>query len=83
MTTESSTTHGTTDAWVRTRLCYCEFHAATDCRFHDEKEPGWEVCPSKEQSLKDNKSTGRWLWARNPNFGGISEAAGESTQVEP
>lgn len=70
-----------TDAWVRTRMCFCFPDAETDCRFHSESEPGWEQCPGTEEA-RLGKRTGRWLWGRNPNFGKISAAADESLLEE-
>lgn len=46
--------------WVRTRHCWCPRDAHTDCRFHSMKEPGWEICPSKNSPAR---TEGRWLWA--------------------
>lgn len=69
------------DPWVRTRLCFCDSDAETDCRFHSEKEKGWEQCPNTEAAKIGNK-LGRWLWGRNPKFGKISAAADESLLEE-
>jgi hypothetical protein len=78
----SGNEEGSTDAWVRTRMCFCESNAETDCRFHSEKEKGWEQCPNTE-AAKAGKKLGRWLWGRNPSFGKISAAAEESLLQEP
>lgn len=51
--------------WVQTRLCYCPNDAETDCRFHSPSEPGWEKCPHPETE----EYRGRWLFAKNPNYG--------------
>ena len=63
-------------------MCFCEPEAETDCRFHGQDEPGWEKCPNTEAAELGQK-LGRWLWARNPNFGAVSAAAEESLQEEP
>ena len=55
------------DLWIRTKQCWCPDDAETDCRFHSEKLPGWEVCPHKPPEY--SKVKGRWLWAHNPNYG--------------
>jgi hypothetical protein len=57
------------DCWVRTRLCFCDKNAPTDCRFHSQKEKGWEECPNLAIAKKDKTIKGRWLWAHNPNYG--------------
>lgn len=69
------------DQWIRTRLCYCDAGAPTDCRFHSQQEKGWEECPNLSLA-KAGKKLGRWLWARNPAFGKISAAAEESLMEE-
>ena len=68
------------EMWVRTRLCYCEHDAITDCRFHPPTERGWDTCPNTEHAKK-SKQKGRWLWAHNPNFGKPPEDS-ELTHVE-
>lgn len=70
------------DPWIRTRMCFCDVNAATDCRFHSESESGWEQCPNVNPALA-GKKLGRWLWGRNPNFSKVSAAAEESLQEEP
>ncbi|MNK09924.1 hypothetical protein D3C87_279330 [compost metagenome] len=35
----------TEGGWQRTRQCACPDDAKTDCRFHSQSEPGWEICP--------------------------------------
>jgi hypothetical protein len=70
------------DQWIKSRLCFCNDDAPTDCRFHSPKEAGWEQCPNTEAG-RAGKAKGRWLWMRNPNFGKISEAAEESLLVDP
>jgi hypothetical protein len=73
----SSEMYGTTplvdrfgrDLRIRTRMCFCSTDAETDCRFHSQKEVGWEECPSLELAKKNPNVKGRWLWARNPNYG--------------
>ncbi len=83
-TITSGATTGTStspDPWVRTRMCFCDDNAPTDCRFHSQSEKGWEECPNT-QLAKDGKKTGRWLWGRNPAFGKISAAAEESLLQE-
>jgi hypothetical protein len=47
------------DRWIRTKFCWCPPSAPTDCRFHSQKEPGWETCPYE---FKQGKDIGRWLW---------------------
>lgn len=57
--TKSSTK--TSGGWVRTRQCACSPSAPTDCRFHSQSEPGWEVCPAlKNADPLTVKS--RWLY---------------------
>jgi hypothetical protein len=46
--------------WVPTRECFCP----NDCRFHGQVEPGWATCPYKDTGKK-----GRWLFAKNSNYG--------------
>ncbi len=62
-------------------MCFCDADADTDCRYHSEKEKGWEQCPNTE-AARAGRKLGRWLWARNPAFSKISAAAEESTQTE-
>lgn len=51
----------TEGGWQRTRECACPPTALTDCRFHSQSEPGWEICPHiKDKSKGAVKS--RWLW---------------------
>jgi hypothetical protein len=57
------------DLWVRTRMCFCRSNDFTDCRFHGVDEPGWATCPATHAAKKDKHMLGRWLWARNPNYG--------------
>ena len=68
------------DLWIRTRLCFCDKDSKTDCRFHSEKEPGWEECPNLEVAKK-GKLPGRWLWAHNPNFGKAPAEEGQEDQA--
>lgn len=55
--------------WIRTRLCFCPFNAATDCRFHPITKSGWETCPHLPAAQNNQSLQGRWLWARNPMYG--------------
>lgn len=71
----------TPDAWIRTRMCFCDADASTDCRYHSQSEAGWEECPNTKLA-EAGKKLGRWLWARNPNFNTISAAADESLLEE-
>lgn len=71
----------TPDQWIRTRMCFCDTNAETDCRFHSTSEKGWEVCPNLSLAKAGSK-LGRWLWARNPNYSKISPAAEESLKTE-
>lgn len=57
------------DLWIRTRQCSCPDDLITDCRFHSQTEPGWEVCPNLALAKKDKTMKTRWLWARNPRYG--------------
>ena len=68
------------ELWVRTRLCYCDKDAPTDCRFHSISEKGWETCPNTEHAQK-SRLKGRWLWAHNPEFGKPPEES-EISHVE-
>lgn len=43
-------------SWDKTRLCACNY-----CRFHSEKEPGWERCPD----LDKKGAKPKWLWVKN------------------
>jgi hypothetical protein len=54
--------------WAKTRECFCDINAPTDCRFHPVTKPGWKKCPG-EALAKSSKRIGRWLWARNPLYG--------------
>jgi hypothetical protein len=62
-------------------MCFCDTNAPTDCRFHGQDEKGWEECPNTKAAQLGQK-LGRWLWARNPDFGRISPAAEESLLQE-
>lgn len=57
------------DLWVRSRMCFCPDDATTDCRFHNQKEKGWQECPHLELAKKNKHLKGRWLWTRNPLYG--------------
>ncbi len=43
--------------WAKTRYCACG-----ECRFHNEKELGWDKCPVPVSSPEYAK--GHWLWVR-------------------
>lgn len=51
----------TTGGWVNTRQCACPDDAPTDCRFHSQSEPGWEVCPHLK-GVDPSTVKSRWLY---------------------
>lgn len=57
------------DKWIRTTYCACPKNAPTDCRFHNVKEKGWEICPYLPSNWKETGEPevngGRWLYAQN------------------
>ena len=57
--------------YIVTRLCWCTSTSETDCRYHNQADPGWEVCPQKPLQYDRPGYEGlqpKKLWIVNPDF---------------